>query len=69
MDVVRCQIDGVGQYGVIHGGMIRLLQHPPYGECLYTGAELPLTDATLLPPCEPSKIICIGFNPPKCIIS
>ncbi len=62
MDVVRCLVDGVGRYGVVHGGVIRLVESAPYNDYQYTGDELPLAGATLLPPCEPSKIIAIGFN-------
>jgi 2-keto-4-pentenoate hydratase/2-oxohepta-3-ene-1,7-dioic acid hydratase in catechol pathway len=62
MDVVRCQTGSGPRYGVIHAGVIRLLLQSPYSECLYSGEELPLAEARLLPPCVPSKIVGIGFN-------
>ncbi len=62
MDVVRCQTSSGGVYGVIHDDIVRFLTTSPYQEIVYSGEEVALTEATLLPPCEPSKIIAIGFN-------
>lgn len=62
MDVVRCQTESGPRYGVIHAGVVRLLLQSPYAACLYSGEEIPLAEARLLPPCVPSKIVGIGFN-------
>lgn len=62
MDVVRCQTTSGNAYGVIRNDIIRLLSAPPYTELLYSGKEMALNKARFLPPCEPSKIMCIGFN-------
>ena len=62
MDVVRCQTSSGNQYGVIHDDAIRLLTTLPYQDIVYSGKEIERATAQILPPCEPSKIVAIGFN-------
>ena len=59
--LVRYVADGAPCYGLDRGDHFARLSAAPW----LGGASLELRDDTalpLLPPCEPSKIICIGFN-------
>jgi 2-keto-4-pentenoate hydratase/2-oxohepta-3-ene-1,7-dioic acid hydratase in catechol pathway len=49
-------------YGWIDGGKIGAVQGSIFGEFLRLEAELPLVNIRLLPPVEPSKIVCVGRN-------
>ena len=53
--------DSVG-YAVLDGETFKVLDGHPIGELHYTGVEIKLSDARLLAPIIPSKIICIGKN-------
>ena len=53
--------DSVG-YAVLDGETLKVLDGHPIGELHYTGVEIKLSDARLLAPIIPSKIICIGKN-------
>src|SRR5680860_126461 len=50
--------DGL-HWGDVDGGMIKRLSgvvgHPD-------GSEMPLSEVSLLPPCEPGIIVCVGRN-------
>ena len=53
--------DSVG-YAVLDGETLKVLDGHPIGELHYTGVEIKLSNARLLAPIIPSKIICIGKN-------
>ncbi|MRR32970.1 DUF2437 domain-containing protein [bacterium] len=63
MRFVRFQI-GKGQptYGWVYGEQIGLIDGTPYGDYRRLEAEIPFSSVTLLPPSQPSKIICVGRN-------
>jgi 2-keto-4-pentenoate hydratase/2-oxohepta-3-ene-1,7-dioic acid hydratase in catechol pathway len=48
--------------GVISGGMVREVSGGIFGKWSVTNRSWPLTDVKLLPPVEPSKIVCLGRN-------
>jgi 2-keto-4-pentenoate hydratase/2-oxohepta-3-ene-1,7-dioic acid hydratase in catechol pathway len=63
MRLVRFRGDGGPAWGLVEGDAIRTLEAPPWeGLRPRAGAPLPLSLATLLPPCEPAKIVGIGRN-------
>lgn len=49
-------------WGVVKGEEVLILSKPPYEELDYDGGRLPLNQCRLLPPCTPSKIVCVGKN-------
>lgn len=53
---------GPPKYGWLHEEMIGEIQGDVFGEYRRREAKLPLADAKLLAPCEPSKILCVGRN-------
>ena len=54
--------DSQAQYGILKGDTIEPLNSSPWSGGITTGRTLRLTEAALLPPVEPSKIVCIGLN-------
>jgi len=49
-------------FGWIDQDMVGEIQGNPYGEYRRLDAIYPLTKVKILPPCQPTKIICIGRN-------
>lgn len=49
-------------WGVLEGEKVRTLAAAPYEGVEYDGETLLLKDCTLLAPCEPTKIVCVGKN-------
>ncbi len=64
MRYVRCEQLGKVRWGVLEGDLVRTLKYPPYaGDTeYYDGKTWALKDCTLLAPCEPGKIVCLGKN-------
>ena len=62
MKFVRCEHNGTAFYAVLDGTSVKLLAHEPYSCVEYTGETLPVGSVKLLPPAEPSKVVCIGKN-------
>lgn len=62
MKFIRCKYNGKASYAVLENGLVKLLAHEPYDCIEFTGEIVPLTAVRLLPPAEPSKIVCIGKN-------
>ncbi len=59
---VRFAHEGVQAYGVLEGETIHQLDGAPFDAPRRTGVAVPLADAQLLAPCEPSKVIAVGLN-------
>lgn len=59
---VRYATDGGARYGILEADTIHQLGGPPFDTQEPTGSTLPLAEATLLAPCEPSKVIAVGLN-------
>lgn len=49
-------------YGWVYGDKIGLIDGSPFGEYRRMEAEIDLNSVELLPPTQPSKIICVGRN-------
>jgi 2-keto-4-pentenoate hydratase/2-oxohepta-3-ene-1,7-dioic acid hydratase in catechol pathway len=52
----------VDRYGVVEGSEVRALGAAPWAGGLPSGGAVPLAEVTLLPPVEPTKIVCVGRN-------
>lgn len=50
------------QYGWVYEESIGAVEGTPFGEFLRLEADQPLENVTLLPPVQPTKIICVGRN-------
>jgi len=61
MRIVRCQTAQGSQYGIVEQGAVRLLRADPFAP-EFSGETIPLEQARLLAPCEPSKIVAVGIN-------
>ncbi len=48
-----------GSWGVVEGEVIRVTRGPGG---TFTGRKVPLAEVKLLPPAEPTKIVCVGRN-------
>ncbi len=60
---VRCDQDGVPVWGRAENGLIIIRSGSPFDPIHHdTQERLTLCDTCLLPPCTPSKIICVGRN-------
>jgi 2-keto-4-pentenoate hydratase/2-oxohepta-3-ene-1,7-dioic acid hydratase in catechol pathway len=62
MQFVRFQSAQVPKWGRVEGDQIVELNAAPYTGGTETGATHSLPDTKLLPPIEPSKLVCIGRN-------
>jgi 2-keto-4-pentenoate hydratase/2-oxohepta-3-ene-1,7-dioic acid hydratase in catechol pathway len=62
MRLCRIQTPGGACWGRIDGGLVTPLSAAPWHEGHPLGGAVPLAAAQLLPPCEPSKIVCVGLN-------
>ena len=62
MKYVRILRDGIPCWGVVEGERVRTLDQAPYELLSYDGEAETLADCTLLPPCTPGKIVCVGKN-------
>jgi 2-keto-4-pentenoate hydratase/2-oxohepta-3-ene-1,7-dioic acid hydratase in catechol pathway len=62
MRLCRVEVAGTPHWGVIEGELVTLLEAPPWQGLNRLGGARPLAGATLLPPCEPTKIVAVGLN-------
>jgi 2-keto-4-pentenoate hydratase/2-oxohepta-3-ene-1,7-dioic acid hydratase in catechol pathway len=62
MRLARFSVDGLPNYGVVEGDQITKLERNFLEDVTKTELVFPLSAVQLLPPVEPSKIICIGLN-------
>jgi 2-keto-4-pentenoate hydratase/2-oxohepta-3-ene-1,7-dioic acid hydratase in catechol pathway len=62
MRLVRFRFQKETSYGVLNGDEINSLAGPPFSKLEYTGKVVPLSEAELLAPCTPSKIVAVGLN-------
>jgi 2-keto-4-pentenoate hydratase/2-oxohepta-3-ene-1,7-dioic acid hydratase in catechol pathway len=49
-------------YGALEGESIRVISGDPFGEWALAGPFVEANSVRLLPPCVPSKIVCVGRN-------
>lgn len=63
MQISRFYAFGRHCYGSVEGDLVRLLEGNPYEAALVpTDTTVPRDVVHWLPPCEPTKIVCIGSN-------
>ena len=62
MKIVRFEYRGKTQYGMLAGDDLRVLAGDIFDHVEETGQTVALTDAKILPPVNPSKVICLGLN-------
>ncbi|MGH9774019.1 MAG: fumarylacetoacetate hydrolase family protein [Candidatus Acidiferrales bacterium] len=56
------QIHSEARWGAIEGGLVRELSAAPFAGLKPTGRDWRLEEIKLLPPVEPSKVVCLGRN-------
>ena len=59
---VRYSVAGTTAYGLLEGDTIRELKGDLFANPQPSGRVVRLADVTLLPPCEPKKVIAVGLN-------
>lgn len=62
MKYVRIEYQNTPRYGIIDGHDVRLMDGTPFTSYTMTETVVPMSQAKLLAPCEPSKGVCIGLN-------
>ncbi len=62
MRIVRIRADGKTKYGVVNGDRIIGYSGSPFTAFKPDGTKYSLEDVKLLPPCTPTKIVCLGLN-------
>lgn len=62
MRYVKIQTPEGARWGVLKGETILTLTKPPFQGIHYDGNQVLYRDAVLLPPCEATKIVCVGKN-------
>ncbi|MDO5111338.1 MAG: fumarylacetoacetate hydrolase family protein [Clostridia bacterium] len=62
MRIVRFSYNDQISYGELRGDTVYPITGLPYEGLAFTGEKLPLADVTLLAPCAPSKVVCVGKN-------
>lgn len=62
MKYVRVLRENTPIWGVLEGEQIRALTAAPFEGVSYDGKTMPLKGCKLLPPCEPTKVVCVGKN-------
>jgi 2-keto-4-pentenoate hydratase/2-oxohepta-3-ene-1,7-dioic acid hydratase in catechol pathway len=49
-------------WGIVDHDQVQVLQGTPFGLWEVSNRRIPLSWVSLLPPCTPSKIVCVGLN-------
>jgi len=62
MKIVRFAVDDKVKYGVINGELVQAIEDKPFRYLKLTDHHYQLNEVNLLPPCTPSKIVCLGLN-------
>ncbi|NPV28668.1 MAG: fumarylacetoacetate hydrolase family protein [Firmicutes bacterium] len=62
MRYARCYHQGRETWGLVEGDFIRVIEGSPFQHWRLTEEKIPLAGASLLPPCTPSKIVCVALN-------
>lgn len=62
MRYVKLETANGPRWGVVKGDEVFTLEKPPFQGVCYDGGTYRLTDCRLLPPCEATKIVCVGKN-------
>lgn len=62
MKYIRIRVNDKDKWGILKGDTVLTLCRPPFDGLNYEGDSIPLEQCRILPPCEPSKIVCVGQN-------
>jgi 2-keto-4-pentenoate hydratase/2-oxohepta-3-ene-1,7-dioic acid hydratase in catechol pathway len=62
LKLLRFLADGQARYGAVEQRQVRELEGGPFGSIRFGPRSHQLDEITLLPPCEPSKIVAVGVN-------
>jgi 2-keto-4-pentenoate hydratase/2-oxohepta-3-ene-1,7-dioic acid hydratase in catechol pathway len=62
MKIVRFRTSNQTSYGILDGDTIQAVEDMPFDSVKTTERYYPLKEVKLLPPCTPSKIVCLGLN-------
>lgn len=62
MRFVKIERMGKPVWGLIEGDRVFTIEGSPYESWSYDGRKLPLRRCSFLPPCDPTKIVCVGKN-------
>ena len=62
MKLLRFLADGQPRYGAVEQRQVRELTNDPFSGIKFGPRSFQLEELTLLPPCEPSKIVAVGVN-------
>ncbi len=62
MKFVRYQVHGKISYGILEDDTIQEILGSIFGDFKTTSAKCRLSEVRLLPPVEPTKILCVGLN-------
>ena len=62
MKFARFLARGKSHYGIVEGDAVSVMDGTPFGSFTKTRTAFPLSEVTLLAPCQPSKFVCIGLN-------
>jgi 2-keto-4-pentenoate hydratase/2-oxohepta-3-ene-1,7-dioic acid hydratase in catechol pathway len=62
LKIYRFRHEGQPAYGVLREDGLLIAQGSIYGDFEVGNRSVPLEEVTLLPPCEPSKIVAVGVN-------
>jgi 2-keto-4-pentenoate hydratase/2-oxohepta-3-ene-1,7-dioic acid hydratase in catechol pathway len=54
--------NGSTAYGLVTKDLVNELKVPPFAAIEPTGSSFPLSEVSLLVPCEPSKVLAVGLN-------
>ena len=62
MKFVRFQIGAQKGYAVLEGKSVQEISGSIFGDYKVISAKHKLSEVRLLPPCEPTKLLCVGLN-------
>lgn len=62
MKIVHFRTENETIYGILDGDTIQAVEDIPFDSLKTTERYYPLNEVKLLPPCMPSKIVCLGLN-------
>jgi len=63
MKYIRYEVkDKVEKYGVLEGDVIREIEWDLFGDYMPTDITQSIDEVKILPPCTPTKIVCVGLN-------
>ena len=60
--LARYRVSGHAHHGLVEGGRLRRLSGPPWAGGTPTGESDDPAAVSWLPPCEPTKFVCVGLN-------